>query len=253
MPTPLPFRSPDASTAKATFYKRTTSSLAHPVWIAGLLLLVLAVQGFAQQRVIVNPTFMQRFQRDHTPLPDYNCSVPSASSVSGCFRYLGDAQCKDPGPGHTPVDDQGCMAGWSSTDPYNGNDRSPDIQDGYIKEPTQVGFGTNVEGLNVPNGAAELNAENAGRLYQKVCLADGEVIPFSYSLGDPVSTFSDFSQARFGIFLDTTDYPGTAVSTADSSVVSTQTMMPQSGMHCRGGRDRNRRRYTGTSIAAPKL
>jgi uncharacterized repeat protein (TIGR01451 family) len=120
------------------------------------------------------------------------------------------------------------MAGWITTDPYDGNDRNGFVQNGFIKAPTQVAIGTNVEGLSIPNGAAELNAETAGRLYQKVCLAGGEVIPFQYSLGDPVSTGTGSSRARFGIFLDNTNYPGTALSFVDSLPVLTQTMVAQS-------------------------
>ncbi len=207
-------------------------SFAPPSLVAGLLFLVFSLNAFAQQRIIVNPTFVKRFQRDGTAMPDYNTSVPnsSCSPAGSCIRYLGDARCLT--PTNTPVDNQGCMAGWISTDPYDGNTRSPFIQNGNIKEPTQIGLGPMVEGLNVPNGAAELNAENAGRLYQIVCLAGGEVIPFSYSLGDPTSTLANSSQARFGVFMNNTTYPGTPAgpsSVANSTVVSTQTMVAQTG------------------------
>jgi uncharacterized repeat protein (TIGR01451 family) len=200
--------------------------------VAWLLFLVVPIEGLAQQRIIVNPTFVKRFQRDGTAMTDYNAAVPnsSCSPAGSCIRYLGDAKCLP--PTNTPVDNQGCMAGWISTDPYDGNIRSPAIQNGNIKEPTQIGIGPMVEGLNVPNGAAELNAENAGRLYQIVCLASGELIPFSYSLGDPSSTFSSSSQARFGVFVNNTTYPGTPASpssVANSTIVSTQTMVPQTG------------------------
>ncbi|HYR28282.1 MAG TPA: hypothetical protein VEU30_07425 [Thermoanaerobaculia bacterium] len=63
-----------------------------------------------------------------------------------------------------------------------------------------------------------------------MCLAGGEVIPFSYSLGNPQGPPA--SQARFGIFLDNTNYPGNDAgpfSAADSTVVVAQVMTPQSG------------------------
>ena len=229
MPTLPTFRSPDDSATKDMASTRARSSLARPALIAGLLLLAVSSHAVAQQRIIVNPNFVKRVDRNGNPMSDYNIGVPnsSCSPANSCIRYLGDARCLT--PSGTPVDNQGCMVGWITTDPYDGNTRSPFIQNGFIKAPTQIGLVPNVEGLNVPNGAAELNAENAGRLYQKVCLAGGEVIPFSYSLGDPTSTLSDFSQAKFGIFLDNTNYPGSAVSTVNSSIVSTQTMVPQSG------------------------
>ena len=206
---------------------------AHPAaLIAGLLLLAVSSHAFAQQRVIVNPTFVKRFDRNGDGMADYDASVPNSfcSQAGSCLRYLGDARCLT--PTNTPVDDQGCMAGWITTDPYDGNSRFPFVQNGHIKAPTQVGIGPDLEGLNVPNGSAELNAENPGRLYQIVCLAGGEVIPFSYSLGDPTSTPASSSQARFGIFVNETTYPGTPAgpaSVVDSTVVSTQTMVPQTG------------------------
>ncbi len=217
---------------------RTRFSFAHPVLVAGLLLLAVPFSGFAQQRIIVNPTFVQRFQRDGGgALPDYSATpFPGNFCIAGsCFRYLGDANCVK--PSGIPVDTQGCIVGWITTDPYDAYNRT-DLQDGYISEPIQIGIGPNVEGLYVPSGAAELNAENAGRLYQKVCLAGGEKIPFSYSLGDPVSTGANDSQARFGVFLNNTAYPGApadglnppfSTAVVNSLIVSTQTMEKQEG------------------------
>ena len=230
MPTPPPFRSPDDSTPKAISYQRAQSSFARPSLIAGLLILGVSLPIFAQQRVIVNPTFMQRFQRDGTPLPDYNCSVHgSFPTASGCVRYLGDALCRTPGrtPSNTPVDTQGCMAGWITTDPFNGFNTF--VSDGYIKAPTQPSIGTDVGGLNVANGSAELNAENPGRLYQIVCLAAGETIPFIYSLGNPQGAAA--SQAKFGVFDNSTVFPGNSApgSFANSSVVMARVMTSQSG------------------------
>jgi hypothetical protein len=198
------------------------SLLAHPVaLITGLLLLAVSSNVFAQQRVIVNPTFVKRFDRNGNAMANYDASVPNSfcSQPGSCLRYLGDARCLP--PANTPVDTQGCMAGWITTDPYDGNTLFPFVQDGHIKAPTQVGIGPNLEGLSVPNGSAELNAENPGRIYQIVCLAGGESIPFSYSLGDPSSTVSSDSQARFGIFQNNANYPGDAVSVVDSEAVST--------------------------------
>ncbi|HEX2222685.1 MAG TPA: DUF11 domain-containing protein [Thermoanaerobaculia bacterium] len=198
--------------------------------ITGILLVAAASETLAQQRIIVNPTFVQRLGRGGEALPDYNASVPKSfcTEPGSCFRYLGDARCLT--PTHTPVDSQGCMAGWITTDPYDDDALDPFVQDGHIKAPTQVGIGPNVEGLNVPDGSAELNAHHPGRLYQIVCLAGGEVIPFRYSLGDPTSTGTRDSQARFGIFENNTSYPGNAAgSVVTSSVVSTQTMVPQVG------------------------
>ena len=212
--------------------ERERSSFARPVVLTVVLLFLVVSSGFAQQRIIVNPTFVKRFSRSIPPtvLPDYSPSVtPSVCfpSPGGCLRYLGDARCLP--PTNTPVDTGGCMAGWITTDPYDGNGRSGFVQNGHVKAPTQVGIGLNVEGLSVPNGSAELNAENPGRLYQIVCLAGGEVIPFSYSLGDPTATNAASSQAKFGIFADNTNYPGTTLSVVNSTVVSTQTMVPQTG------------------------
>jgi uncharacterized repeat protein (TIGR01451 family) len=214
-------------------YASKCAALVVAHFLVAVLFIVSAAH--AQQRVIVNPTFVQRFQRPQFgggPLPNYTATVPNSfcTSAGSCLRYLGDARCLT--PTGTPIDNQGCMVGWITTDPYDGNARNPFIQNGHIKAPTQVGIGSNLEGLNVPNGSAELNAEFPGRLFQRVCLAANEVIPFSYSLGDPNSTPSANSQARFGIFLDNFLYPGTPAgvgATANSSVVTTQTMMPQSG------------------------
>jgi len=208
------------------------SSFVRPVALVTGLLLLAVSTGFAQQRVIVNPTFVKRFDRSGAAMPDYSASVPNSfcSQVGSCLRYLGDARCLT--PTKTPVDTQGCMAGWITTDPYDDNALFPAVQDGNIKAPTQVGIGPNLEGLSVPNGSAELNAQNPGRLYQIVCLAGGEVIPFSYSLGDPNSTGANSSQARFGVFVNNTTYPGTPAgpsSVASSTIVSTQTMVPQTG------------------------
>jgi len=199
--------------------------------VAWLLFLVVPIDGLAQQRIIVNPTFVKRFQRDGTTMPDYNAAVSHSfcSQAGSCLRYLGDARCLT--PTNAPVDTQGCMAGWITTDPFDGFFAST-VQDGNIKAPTQVGIGPNLEGLSVPNGSAELNAQDPGRLYQIVCLAGGEVIPFSYSLGDPNSTAANNSQARFGVFVNNSTYPGTPAgpsAVVSSSVVSTQTMVPQTG------------------------
>lgn len=209
------------------------SSSAHQVVLMAGLLLAVSSNAFAQQRIIVNPTFVKRFARNGTPLPDYSASVPNSfcTQPGSCLRYLEDAKCELPS-NTADVDTQGCMVGWRTTDFYDSNAREPFVQDGHIKAPTQVGIGTNLEGLNVPNGSAELNAENPGRLYQIVCLAGGEVIPYSYRLGDPTSTPSASSQARFGVFKNDTTFPGMAAgpgSVDDSTVVSTQAMVLQTG------------------------
>ena len=221
-----------SSRCSRTYRCGRTSFASSVAVITGWLLFAVSSGCFAQQRIIVNPTFVQRFQRDGTAMADYTASVPNSfcTQPGSCLRYLGDARCLT--PTNTPVDTQGCMAGWITTDPYDDDALAPFVQDGHIKAPTQVGIGPNVEGLDVPDGSAELNAHNPGRLYQIVCLAGGEVIPFSYSLGDPNSTGPGASQARFGIFVNNSNYPGTQAgpgSVQISSVVSTQTMVPQSG------------------------
>ncbi|HYR28283.1 MAG TPA: hypothetical protein VEU30_07430 [Thermoanaerobaculia bacterium] len=94
---------------------------------------VLAVDSVAQQRAIVNPNFVQRFSRAGLPMTDYDASVPNSfcTAPGSCLRYLGDARCLV--PSGTPVDTQGCMAGWNTTDPYDSNALNPFVQDGWIR------------------------------------------------------------------------------------------------------------------------
>ena len=195
--------------------------------LAAVVIALLTQTADAQQRVILNKDFVQRVTRAGVALPDY-LGTTAQSGVNGtfcsagdtsCLNYIGDARCLT--PTNSPEQTRGCTVGWLTTDPFDGLRAS--VADGNVKAPVQIARGPAVEGLNLSGGGAELNAENAGRLFQNVCLAANESIPFSYVLGDPNSTGGSASQARFGIFSNSGatafTYPGTPASVVNSTVL----------------------------------
>jgi len=192
----------------------------------------------AQQRVILNKNFVQRVTRAGVALPDYlgttaqngtsNTYCTGPGGTSSCLVYIGDARCLL--PTNAPEQTRGCTVGWLTTDSFDGTQSA--ASNGNVKAPVQIARGPAVEGVDLSNGGAELNAQNAGRLFQNVCLAPNESIPFSYTLGDPTSTNTSPSQARFGIFANSGAnafaYPGTPVSVVTSTAVQSTSAL-QSG------------------------
>ncbi len=175
---------------------------------------LLALDVSAQQRVILNPNFIQRFDRaTHQPIADYDTSVrPGICTESGgknnCLRYLGDARCLPPTAPRPPADGGGCVVGWRTTDSWDGyfppaDSGDPDraLLGRTLAGPDRGVAGETFDGsMNFQNGAAELTAVNSARLYQVLCLAAGEKIQIRFSLYDPLGTGPEPSRMKFESF-----------------------------------------------------
>lgn len=186
----------------------------------------------AQQRVIINQNFIELKNSAGTLLGSFNSqypnmfctpggilTTPSPTGTGNCLRYVNDSRCEAPIGG--PADTDICVVGWETASPeiHNGA-----VSKGFIAHPIQIGITTNglLEGVSAPAGSAELNAEVPNKIYQNICLASGESIPFSFDLADPNATRSEASQASIAIWPLNSGFPTAALNSFTSSPVNTR-------------------------------
>lgn len=213
---------------------------------AALAFLMGASAAQAQQRIILNQDFVElknsagvsigAFDSQHPVLfctagPQTGRLTTSQAGVGSCLRYVNDSRCEAPSQG--PADSDICVVGWETTDSEVFNNG---VSSGYIAHPIQIGISQGsdlLEGLSVPNGSAELAAESNSRLYQNVCMAANESIPYSFEIGDPLSTNRrravNNSQAEIGIYALGSTLGSAAFDSALSPEVSTQTFATATG------------------------
>ncbi|WP_175488932.1 prealbumin-like fold domain-containing protein [Lysobacter sp. cf310] len=225
--------------------RRTWSSLLAVLLLGGAAALPVS----AQQRVILNRNFIQlkngvdgAFERDYTT-STVTFSQNFCTSTNSCLKYFNDARCVTPPDPQPTLGSQLCVIAWETTGGLVTQTTPPDVvvppvgnvgpsagvTNGNISHPIQLGITNglaNLEGALVPTGSAELNAHVPGRIYQNICLAAGESIPFTFELADPTSTDANLgantaSQARIGIWPANSGFPATPISQFTSLTTNT--------------------------------